>query len=208
ADPHRLERSLEAPARAVELEGPAGELEAEGRRLGVDAVRPPDADVVAVTLRLRDDRVLRAFEPRQQELAGRTDLEREPRIDDVGPGQPMMHPAPVGPDLGRDGVYERGEVVLCLALKLGHALGTRRPGLLPDLRDDGCGNSAELGPGLEGGELDVQPARELALLRPDPGHLGSGVARDHRLESRARAGGPPGRNRHTSGTSPSHTRAH
>src|SRR5205085_6056755 len=71
---------------------------------------------------------------------------------------------------------------------------------------------------FERGNLDIQPARELALVRPDPGHLGSGVARDHRLESRARAGRRPRRldtarraslskNRHTLSTLPSHTRA-
>ena len=178
--------------RAVELERPAGELEAEGRRLGVHAVRPPDADVVAVPLRPLDDRVLGPLEPRQQELAGRADLKRESSVDDVGRGQSVMNPASVRPDLGRDGVHERGQVVLRLALELGDALGARRLRALSDLRHDVRGNGSELGPGLEGGELDVQPARELALLRPDPGHLGSGVARDHRLESRARAGGPPG----------------
>src|SRR5437763_85258 len=59
ADAHRLERSGQTGARAVELERPAGELEPEGRRLGVHAVRPPDADVVAVALRPLDDCRLR-----------------------------------------------------------------------------------------------------------------------------------------------------
>src|SRR3954462_12171482 len=98
--------------------------------------------------------------------------------------------------------------MLRLALELGDSLGAGRLRTRPDLGDDVSGHDAELGPGLQSGELDVQPARELALLRPDPGHLGSGVARDHRLQSRAPAGGPPGRNSHTFGASPLHTRAH
>ena len=38
---------------------------------------------------------------------------------------------------------------------------------------------SELRPALERGELDLEPACELALLRPDPAHLGPGVAGDH-----------------------------
>src|SRR5204863_5867591 len=36
ADAHTLERPGDSPTAAVELEGPAGELQAESRRLGVD----------------------------------------------------------------------------------------------------------------------------------------------------------------------------
>ena len=98
--------------------------------------------------------------------------------------------------------------MLRLALELGHALRRRRLRALADLGDGVRRDGAQLGPGLERGELDVQPARELALLRPDPGHRRSGVARDHRLESRARAGGPPGTKSHTLGTIPvTHPRA-
>src|SRR5258705_8410990 len=43
ADTALLERALEARVRAVELEGPAGELPAERRRLRVNPVRAADA---------------------------------------------------------------------------------------------------------------------------------------------------------------------
>ena len=172
------------------------------------AVRPADADVVAVALRPLDDRVLRALEPCEQQLAGVADLQRERRVDDVGGGQAVVDPASRRADLLRHRVDEGGEVVLRLALELGDPLGARRLDPLADLGNRVGGDGAELGPGLEGGELDVQPARELALLRPDPVHLGSGVARNHRLECRARAGGPPGTKSHAFGTPPSHIRAH
>src|SRR5439155_20387303 len=42
SDPHAFERMRHARARAVELECADGELEAEGRRLGMNAVRAPD----------------------------------------------------------------------------------------------------------------------------------------------------------------------
>src|SRR5262249_44755543 len=48
ADAIPLQRRGEACPRAVALEGPAGELPAEGRRLGVDAVGPAYADRVPV----------------------------------------------------------------------------------------------------------------------------------------------------------------
>ena len=50
SDPQLLERSREAAAAAVELERPAGELEAERRRLGVDAVGAADLERSAVLL--------------------------------------------------------------------------------------------------------------------------------------------------------------
>ena len=42
-----------------------------------------------------------------------------------------------------------------------------------------AGIDAQLGPAVERRQLDLEPACELALLRPDPGHLRSGVAGDH-----------------------------
>ena len=57
---HRLERAAQALAAALELERPAGELQPEGRRLGVDAVRAADADRLPVLLGPRRDCGLRA----------------------------------------------------------------------------------------------------------------------------------------------------
>ena len=59
------------------------------------------------------------------------------------------------------------------------ALGRRRLAAAPDRGDVVGGNGAELGPAVERGQLDVQPARQLALLRPDATHLRAGVAGDH-----------------------------
>src|SRR4029077_19062982 len=57
-----------------------------------------------------------------------------------------------------------------------------------DLRHVGCGNGADLGPPFERSELDLEPARELALVRPDPGHLRARVARNHWADSREAVG--------------------
>ena len=62
ADAVHLERAREPRPVAVELERPAGELPAEGRRLGVDPVRAADADRVPVLLRTPHDGLERAVE--------------------------------------------------------------------------------------------------------------------------------------------------
>ena len=64
-DAVRFERAHETGAPPVELEGPAGELPAEGRRLRVDAVRTADADRVAVLLGAPDDRVEGTLDARE-----------------------------------------------------------------------------------------------------------------------------------------------
>ena len=173
----------------------------------MDAVRPPDADVVLVLLRARDYGLERALELVEEERARFAHLEREGGVDDIRGGQPVMEPPSRGAELGRDGVDEGGEIVLRLALELRHALRGWRLGAGADLGDGLGRDRAELAPGLEGGELDVEPAREPVLVRPDPSHHGSGVARNHRLQSRASAGRRPGRKIHNLGTVPSPTRA-
>jgi hypothetical protein len=207
ADPHRLHRLRQAPAAAVELERPAGELEAEGRGLRMHAVGPADAEVVLVPFRLLDHGVECAIQAFEQQLAGVAHLQRECRVDDVGGREPVVDPAACGADALRDRVDEGGEVVLRLALELRDALWCRRLGTLADLRDRIGGNCAKLGRRFQCRELHVEPPHELAPFRPDLSHRRSGVARDHRLQSRARGGRRPWTKSHTSATPTSHTRA-
>src|SRR5205823_1297032 len=54
-DPAFVEPARQARPRAVELERPARELPAERRRLGVNAVRAPDADRAPVLVRAAHD---------------------------------------------------------------------------------------------------------------------------------------------------------
>src|SRR4249919_1351084 len=55
ADPHSFERPGDAGPVTFEPEGPAGELETEGRGLGVDAVRAADRQGLALLLGASDD---------------------------------------------------------------------------------------------------------------------------------------------------------
>ena len=114
-------------AGAVELERPAGELPAERRRLGVDAVRAADADRArGAPRRARRRRASARSMPGEQQRAGVADLQRERRVDDVRRRQPVVHPAPFRAELLGDGVDERGQVVVGRPLDLGDALGRRR----------------------------------------------------------------------------------
>src|SRR5438045_445064 len=54
SNPHTLEGAGEAQPVTVELEGPAGKLEPERGRFGVDTVRPPDLQRLTVLLGSRD----------------------------------------------------------------------------------------------------------------------------------------------------------
>ena len=100
-----------------------------------------------------------------------------------------MNPASFGAELLGNGVHEGGKIVVGRALDLGHALGRRRVGGGADHRDVSGRDRPELRPAVERSELDFEPAREPALVRPDARHLGPGVAGDH---LRQRSGGPGG----------------
>ena len=107
---------------AVELERPARELQAEGRRLGVHAVRAAHLERRAMLLGARDDGGERAVEALEDERAGLADLERERGVDDVGGGEPVVEPAALLAELLGDGVDEGGGVVVERRLELGDPL--------------------------------------------------------------------------------------
>jgi hypothetical protein len=148
----------------------------------MDAVRAADREREPVLLCPHGDRLERSIDSPQDDLARGAHLERERRVDDVRRGEPVVEPAPGGPKLSRDRVDEGGQVVMCLLLDLGHPGGRRNAGLGADLASGLSRDDSDLRPGCERGELDLEPALELALVRPDPGHLRSRVARDHSFD--------------------------
>src|SRR5439155_4260012 len=133
---------------------------------------------VAVLLGASYDRGERTVEARENQPAGLPDLQAERRVDDVGGGEPVVEPPALLAELLGDGVDEGGRVVVKRRLKLGNSFGARR-GRLGDARRGLLGHHSELGPGCRGSELDLEPGRELSLVRPDPGHGRAGVAGDH-----------------------------
>src|SRR5262249_58122339 len=78
----------------------------------------------------------------------------------------------------RDGRDERDHVVLHLRLDRLHPRHVDARPLAERPRRRG-GHLAALGEDVDQRELDVEPAREARLLRPEPAHLPARVARDH-----------------------------
>ena len=93
-----------------------------------------------------------------------------------------MEPPPLGAERLGDRVDEGGGVVMEGRLELGDALGARRHGVCADRARAVGGHGADRGPGVGRGELDLEPARQLALVRPDAGHCRTGVARNHWID--------------------------
>src|SRR6266511_5495063 len=76
ANAHPLERACDAPTCAVELERPDGKLQAEGRRLRVDAVCAADGQRQLVFFCARDDGREYTLEPFEQQRSRLLDLQR------------------------------------------------------------------------------------------------------------------------------------
>ena len=179
------ERALEALGVAVGLEREAGELDAERRRLGVDAVRAPDADGVDVLARAlgeRDDELARAGD---DDLAGRAELQGERGVEHVGRRQAVVDPAPAGPGALLQHVDEGRDVVVGDALALLHGLDGERRGA-----DRLRGRRRRPVHLLAGGDLDAPPGLHARLVGPERADLGAGVAVDHAPDRLSRAASP------------------
>ena len=188
ADAHPFERSGDAGAVTLEGEGPAGELEAEGRRLRVDAVGAADRQGLAMLLGTRDNGGEATVDPGEDQRSGVADLERERSIEDVRRRQAVVKPAPLLPEPLGDRVDEGGDVVVRPRLDLGDALRRRNDRSLANRFDRLARDDAGLRPPLQRSELDLQPARQPRFVRPDRRHGRAGVARNHSSESTARVG--------------------
>ena len=125
-----------------------------------------------------------------QDVGGAHQLHVEAGVEHVRRGHAGMHEARFGPDDFGQMRQEGDDVVLDLGLDGVDARDVELGGLalVPDflggiLRDD-----AELGHGVGGMRLDLEPDAEFGLRRPDRDHLGAGIARDgHAASPRARA---------------------
>ena len=178
ADRDRLDGVGQTSAVASGLVNPAGQLEAEGGRLAVDPVRAADAErVLVLDGPLRD----RRFEPLEiilDDPRGVANLERRSSVPDVGGGQSVVDPARLGAERVGDRLQERQRVVVNLdlvAVDVGDVVagvGGNQIGVFA--RDDPL-----VGPGVDDGDLDIEPAPPLGVIGPERGHLRALVAGDH-----------------------------
>ena len=174
-------RGQQAGAAAVELGIGFRHLQAEGHRLGVDAMRAADADRVLVLMGAALEGGQQRVDVGQQQVGGAGELHVEAGVQDVRGRHALMHEARVRPDDFRQMGEEGDDVVLGLALDLVDAGNVE--GGLATLVPDGPGgflrDHAEVRQGVAGVCLDLEPDTELGLGRPDVDHLGPGIARDH-----------------------------
>ena len=151
ADRRLRERALQALGVAVRLEREAGELDPERRRLGVHAVRAPDAQRLAVLARPRGERRDERARARHDDLAGALELQRQRRVEHVARRQPVVDPAPGRPGRSRQHVDEGGHVVVGRPLALVDRLDRERRGAdRVEIR--------AVGPSIASADLDVAPA--------------------------------------------------
>jgi hypothetical protein len=144
----------------------------------MNAVAAADADGVAVLEGASLQHGEQAVEVGQQQVGGAHKLHVEAGIEHVGGGHALVHEAGGRADiLGKVG-QEGNHVMPGDALDLVDPLdleGTFLPDLLSRLLRD----HAQRRLGVAGMRLDLEPDAELALRRPDGGHLGPGVTGDH-----------------------------
>ena len=173
---------------AGELRVMPGELEAEGGGFGMDAVAAADADRHLV---LEGPALQGRKQPVQvgkQDVRGLAELHGEAGVQHVRGGHALMHEAGLGPDmLGQVG-EKREDLVAGLEFDLVDAFDLEGAALANRARRLGR-DGAELGLGVAGMGLDLEP--DLVAVRglPDRGHLRAAVARDHGILEACRGSG-------------------
>ena len=125
-----------------------------------------------------------------QDVGGAHQLHVEAGVEHVGRGHAGMHEARFRPDDFRQMRQEGDDVVLDLGLDGVDAGDVEFGGFafFPDFLGGVFRNDAELGHGLGGVRLDLEPDAEFRFRRPDRHHVGAGIAGDgHAASPRASA---------------------
>jgi len=176
-----------APPRAPELGVMARELDAKGRRLGVDPVAAPDRQGHLVLEGAFFQRGEHAVSAGDEKIARARELHRKTGVEDVRRRHSLMNEARLRPDdFGKMG-EERDDVMLDLALDRIDArhVEARAIALRPDRLGGGLRDDAKRGHPVCGVRLDFKPDPEPRFRRPDGDHFLAGVAGDHRGLSKA-----------------------
>ena len=168
----------QAAAVARHLGVPAGEFEAEGHRLGVDAVRAPHADGVLMLEGAVPDRFEEHVEIGEEFVGGLDHLHRQAGIENIGGGHPLVDEAGFGADEFGDGGEKGDDIVLDLGFD-GIDAGDVEIPLFADDAHRFFGNDAELRLFFAGERFDLQPDAETVFRFPDAGHFLAGIAFDH-----------------------------
>ena len=179
--------SLRAATRRSRAAGEFGiglrELEAEGGRLGVNAMRAADRRRIFVLQRAALYRGEQSVDIGDQQIGGARQLHGEAGVEHVGAGHALMHEARIRADEFAEMGQEGDDVMLGHALDLVDARDVEGDeiGLVPDRLGALLGDDADLGERVAGIGLDLEPDAKARLRLPDLRHLGAGIAGDHGL---------------------------
>ena len=157
----------------------ARQLEAEGRRLGMDAVAAADGRRVLVLDRAALQGGQQRVEIGQQQVGRLGHLDGQRRVEHVRRGHALVDEAGVRTDIFGQVGQEGDDVVLGLALDLIDPVDVELA-LLPDGLGGGARDHSQFGLGIAGMGLDLEPDAELVFRFPDTGHFRAAIARNHR----------------------------
>ena len=157
------------------------ELQAEGHRLGVNAMRAADARRQFVLEGAAFQRGEQRVDIRDENVGGAGKLHRKAGVEHVGGGHALMHEARVGADEFGEMRQEGDDVVLGDFLDLVDArdVELHMSRLGPDRLGRGLGDDADFGQRVAGVGLDLEPDAKPRLRVPDGDHFGAGIAGDH-----------------------------
>ena len=179
---HLLARGDEAGPVAGKLGVVSGELEAEGRRLGMDAVAAPDRRRVFVLERAPLQRREQRVEIGEQDVGGLGQLHRQASVEHIAGGHSLVHKTRLGADMLGEVGQKGDHVVVRLALDLVDPLDLERAAL-PHRTRRTLRDHAERRLGFARACFDLEPDPKPVFRGPDPGHFGSAVAWDHSVSA-------------------------
>ena len=157
------------------------QLDAEGRRLGMDAMAAADGDGVLVLEGTALERRKQAVNVGEQDVAGPGELDVEAGVEHVRRGHALMDEAGVGSDEFGEMGEESDDVMLGDSLDLVDLADVEFGGatFFPDGFCRFLGDDAQFGQRVAGMGLDFEPDAEAGFRRPDGDHFRPGIARDH-----------------------------
>ena len=194
-------RGEQAPAATVEFGIGLRQLEAEGHRLGMDAVAAPDGRCVFVFFRTALDCRKQRVEIGQQNIGRAGKLHSQRGVEDIATGHALVHEPRLVAHVFRHPGEEGDHVMLGYGLdrvdRFDVDCGVGGPPV-PQGLGRACRDHAEFAELFGRMRFDFEPDAISGFRLPQGGHFGAGVAGDHgelrswRLSAqRARQGGGP-----------------